>query len=229
VTVQDMSDADLLGVLVGDHPCQDECFVDCRAAAELRRRLAERDRLAEQVAEWRESYDFEVNLRSSTAENAVRLAEQVEKERMRLVACGVAALSNTTATASERLSPDHPYYSASYSDVCGAVDREMALRGQVKQLTEALRLAQVRISECELEYRALAQVRVDDIADLRDKLDATDDDRKVAERDAAELRAALHEIAHGEGGMGEELVVFARKALGEAQDAYFASVEGGQA
>jgi predicted nucleic acid-binding Zn-ribbon protein len=57
-----------------------------------------------------------------------RFRKEVEAERMRLVACGVAAMQNTPELVKERIGPEHPYYSASYGDVCRAVDREIALR-----------------------------------------------------------------------------------------------------
>lgn len=63
------------------------------------------------------------------------LAQQVEALRqeretldIKLAGCGVAALSNTDETRAQRIGRDNPYWSASYGDVCNAVDREMALR-----------------------------------------------------------------------------------------------------
>lgn len=64
-----------------------------------------------------------------------RLREELKRERLRLSACGVAALANTPEdVAKYRFSPDNPYYSASYADVCAAVDREMALREERDEL-----------------------------------------------------------------------------------------------
>jgi uncharacterized protein YigA (DUF484 family) len=58
-------------------------------------------------------------------------AAEIEKLRMQLAACGVAAMANTSATAplARNVSPE--YNSASLQDVCRAVDREMAQRAQV--------------------------------------------------------------------------------------------------
>lgn len=67
-----------------------------------------------------------------------KLQEELERERMRLAGCGVAAMSNTPETVKERITPDNPYYSASYGDVCRAVDREMKLQEEVRVLREAL-------------------------------------------------------------------------------------------
>lgn len=58
------------------------------------------------------------------------IREELERERMRLAGCGVAAMMNTEESIKERITPDNPYWSASYSDVCNAVDREMKLRQQ---------------------------------------------------------------------------------------------------
>lgn len=55
-------------------------------------------------------------------------SEQLETERMRLVACGVAAGQNTESSIKDRIQSDNPYYSGSYQSVCDAVDREIKLR-----------------------------------------------------------------------------------------------------
>jgi hypothetical protein len=57
-----------------------------------------------------------------------RLEAELETERMRLVACMTASIQNTETSKAERLAPEHPYWSVAYSDVCRAVDREMAHR-----------------------------------------------------------------------------------------------------
>ena len=65
------------------------------------------------------------------------LEAEVEKLRMQLTACGVAALSNTAESIkTNRLPQEHPFYSASYGDVCRAVDREMELRAEVERLKD---------------------------------------------------------------------------------------------
>lgn len=57
-----------------------------------------------------------------------RLTQGLENERIRLAACGVVALSNTVGTVAQRLPRENQHWSASYGDVCSAVDREMDLR-----------------------------------------------------------------------------------------------------
>lgn len=60
---------------------------------------------------------------------------EIEKLRLQLAGCGVAAMCNTKESAEkQRIAKDNPYWSASYGDVCNAVDREIGLR-------EALALA----------------------------------------------------------------------------------------
>lgn len=62
----------------------------------------------------------------------------LERERMRLAACGVAALGNTVESVNQRIGRDNPYWSASYRETCAAVDREMALRSSVTALEARL-------------------------------------------------------------------------------------------
>ncbi len=62
------------------------------------------------------------------------LEAQLETERLRLAACTAAVTYNTEATREPRLTPDHPFYSATYKDVCDAVDREMALRKELEDV-----------------------------------------------------------------------------------------------
>jgi hypothetical protein len=67
----------------------------------------------------------------------VKVLQDLETERMRLVACGVASLENTAKTVKERIGRDNPYWSASYGDVCAAVDREIKYRTLLEDMTES--------------------------------------------------------------------------------------------
>lgn len=58
----------------------------------------------------------------------------LERERMRLAACGVVARANLPATAKTAREMHPDYRSASCDDVARAVDREMALRARVAEL-----------------------------------------------------------------------------------------------
>lgn len=57
----------------------------------------------------------------------LKLREELERERMRLAACGVVALSNTPDSAEKARTMHDDYRSASCDDVARAVDRQMAL------------------------------------------------------------------------------------------------------
>ena len=85
-------------------------------------------------------YKSEARAWSITAENAEYREEQL---RMQLAACGVAAMQNTEDSKAERLEPYSCGWSASYGDVCSAVDREIALRNQVELLKQALLATQI--------------------------------------------------------------------------------------
>lgn len=113
------------------------------------------NRAAEFEAEWRkyardlvENGEEVKRLKATIAERDAEL----ETERMRVVACGVVALANTTDTVSDRIGKENPYWSACYGDVCDAVDREIELRTEVKRLkiTIADRDAEVRRLRCAL-------------------------------------------------------------------------------
>lgn len=74
---------------------------------------------------------------------------QLEREQIRLAACATAALGNTPEQVAKRIEPDHPYYSASYGDVCRAVDREIEYREIAARLGTALEQAEHTIAELE--------------------------------------------------------------------------------
>ncbi len=104
---------------------------------------------AEDAAKKRTDAEFQLAMRLHEIQNVrdenVRLAaelaamtqerDEVRQLRIKLAACGVAALQNTQRTAGYRLEEGDPAWSASYRDVCNAVDREMALRDEVMRLT----------------------------------------------------------------------------------------------
>lgn len=62
------------------------------------------------------------------------LKDELERERIRLAACGVVAISNTRETAKENREVSNEYKSSSFDQVCAAVDREMALRERIEEL-----------------------------------------------------------------------------------------------
>ena len=82
------------------------CIVTTEEAAELKR----------EIAELREDREI------------AELRAEVERERMRLAACGVVANANTPESAAKAREMHPDYRSASCGDVARAVDREIQLR-----------------------------------------------------------------------------------------------------
>jgi len=112
--------------------------------------------------------------------------EEVETERLRLAACGVAAMQNTESTIKDRLIPDNPHYSASYGDVCRAVDREMALRSELEQ-TKVARL---------LSYDRQIEFLKEELAKVREKLPSDEEITKMQEREASIACAEIEQSAN---------------------------------
>lgn len=63
-----------------------------------------------------------------------QLRKDLERERLRLTACGVVAMSNTRESAQEARKMAAEYRSASCDDVARAVDSEMALREALEEI-----------------------------------------------------------------------------------------------
>ena len=71
--------------------------------------------------------------------------KELNQARVQLAGCGVAAMGNTVKTIAQRAKKGDYGWSASYGDVCAAVDREMKYREQIadqqkliEQLVEVL-------------------------------------------------------------------------------------------
>ena len=62
------------------------------------------------------------------------MAQEIEQLRMQLAACGVAAMQNTRNSIAERIDRTNLYWSASYGDICAAVDREVSYREEIERL-----------------------------------------------------------------------------------------------
>lgn len=106
-----------------------------------------------------------------------KAGEELETLQMQLAGCGVAAMCNTEKSiAEQRIGKDNPYWSASYGDVCRAVDREIELRA-----ARAAALAQVE------ELREANK----DIATLRKYVSEYEQLIKAARVEG--MRAAMHE------------------------------------
>ena len=87
----------------------------------------------------------------SLLDELAALRAELERERLRLAACGVVAMSNTPESAARSREMHEDYRSASCDDVARAVDREMALRAE----NEAHRVAQAAV------YLALGEGELD--------------------------------------------------------------------
>jgi len=68
------------------------------------------------------------------ADYITQLEQELETERMRLAACGAAALANTPDSAAKVREMQDQYKSASLDDVIQIVDSEMALRKERDEL-----------------------------------------------------------------------------------------------
>lgn len=79
-----------------------------------------------------------IRKRNELREEVERLRDELETERMRVVACGVIALSNTRESAESQRKMHQKYRCASVIDVERAVDREMDLHEEVERLRAAL-------------------------------------------------------------------------------------------
>ena len=77
-------------------------------------------------------------MRGILAENA-KLREEVERERMRLTACGVVAMADTPETAAKARDMHPDFRSASCDDVARMVDACIRLRGEAAKLRDLLR------------------------------------------------------------------------------------------
>jgi len=111
-------------------------------------------------------YNHYINIPAKDAkvllENIMELEKNYETLQMKLVACGIAAMQNTENSIKERLSSDHEYYSASYQDVCNAVDREMKLESENKRLNKERRINAVD-GQCAIDeaYNRIAELEAD--------------------------------------------------------------------
>ena len=71
-------------------------------------------------------------------EEITQLRAELEQTRVQLAGCGVAAKQNTEKSRTFRVLQDSYGWSASYADVCDAVDREIELRAERDMYKEAL-------------------------------------------------------------------------------------------
>jgi hypothetical protein len=80
-------------------------------------------------------------------EEIEQLDTELERERMRLAACGVVALANTEESATKARLMHDDYRSASCDDVARMVDVQMKLRTQVEQLNAKVAMMRSLLAE----------------------------------------------------------------------------------
>lgn len=104
-----------------------------------------------------------------------RLRADLETERMRLAACGVAALANTADSAARARDILPEYRSASLDDVERTVDREIQLRDERDAMAKAfLALHATVVGECPSlldEDRGGSSLLIDLVADALERIE----------------------------------------------------------
>lgn len=137
--------------------------------------------------------------KANTEALQARIAEleaQLETERMRLAGCGVAALSNTPGTVAQRIARDNSYWSASYGDVCSAVDREMDLREKLIARNAQL-AAQEGQEPCEWHAPGMGEVHSSDhkyMIECMVEIDHPDQDYIASNELADQVAKALNAV-----------------------------------
>jgi len=116
-------------------------------------------------------------LLSEAADEIERLRADLEREQLRLAACGVVALANTPESAAKARQMHDDYRSASCDDVVRAVDREMALRAALVAAMEIVQKERTRIA---YNAKGAPPAIYDGYADIMRRLDAV-----IAQADAA--------------------------------------------
>jgi hypothetical protein len=146
--------------------CAEKGFVGPRRAKALQLALSELKASAPADGDEDVSTPAPMEQLEKAEQRAEALREMLATERRRLAACMHAALANTDEAVEQRLTANSPYWSASYQDVCDAVDREMRERGRAEkaeqQRDEAIaRADQLRatfaMSQSEGERAAIAR------------------------------------------------------------------------
>lgn len=130
------------------------------------------------IAEYKKAYESAQATIAKQAEEIAALKEEVTSERMRLAACGVAALQNTDEAREFRIKSGNEYYSASYHDVCKAVDREMVFRERAN-LTDDYRNRNSKL----LEANKILRDAIDHYLEVQKFLAAPEADTCVSSND----------------------------------------------
>lgn len=95
--------------------------------------------LRAELDEMRETSPYEFEWMEKHNDEVKQLRAELERERIRLAACGVVALSNTPESAAEARKMKDEYWTASCSDVARMVDKNMQLRAELDEAKRLLR------------------------------------------------------------------------------------------
>lgn len=87
------------------------------------------------------------------------LRQENERLRVQLAGCGVAAMQNTADSRKDRIEKGAYGWSASYADVCSAVDREIALREENERLCTVERAAEWYVNNADSPKSALNHIK----------------------------------------------------------------------
>jgi ribosomal protein S20 len=91
----------------------------------------------ELIADWL-ACKFKLKETTTLRQQVAELEAENEKMTMQLAGCSTATYQNTHASKADRIDSSNPYYSAAYSDICDAVDREIAQRERAEKAESQL-------------------------------------------------------------------------------------------
>jgi len=131
------------------------------------------DAVADEINDLEASYASLFKTHGELQSDLASAQEELERERMRLVACGVVAMANTPESAADARQIHEDYRSASLSDVERAVNAEMKLRTELAAAQEELvreRMAQTNVEMAHAQEKN----------ELRQQLAAAQEDRDSA-------------------------------------------------
>lgn len=131
---------------------------------------AEKDR---EIEELKKQQAYLLDWQILTEQLKIKLSEkerEIEKLRIQLAACGVAAQSNTEQSIKDnRITRENECWSASYEDVCIAVDREIEyrtdyykLKSQLSEISKALEESKKEVEYWKLNYEEMVR-RLNDV------------------------------------------------------------------
>lgn len=110
--------------------------------------------------------DIILPLNAALLDRAERLKAkdaEIERLRVQLAGCGVAAMQNTEESRKQRASKGDYGWSESYADVCRAVDEQIELRKKLEQVEQAQPVGLMTVDK---DARAYSLLQYEAFADL---------------------------------------------------------------